>query len=140
MKQTSLLLALIVISISLGLGSCAKKQQPDTPSTRIIGTWKKVKFATDDNNNGQIDSWEIFPVQPNITNTLEFKKDNTGVEKTTYSPDLDFRWQIVGDLSVMLSYSANDTVIYQLESINSGNMTLTTRNNISLAGYYYDKQ
>jgi len=139
-KRIPLLSALPVIAICIGLSSCAKKETPDTPSSRLVGTWKKVQFATDDNNNGTIDKWEIFGVQPNITNTIEFNKDNTGVEKTTFSPDLGFRWQIVGDLSVRISYDANDTVTYNIASVNSSSLNLTTRTTFSLVGYYYDKK
>jgi hypothetical protein len=140
MNRRSLFLLTAMLSISIGFNSCAKKESANTPSDRLIGKWKKVKFATDDNNNGQIDSWEISAVQPNIVNTVEFKKDNTGVEKTSGAFDLDFTWEIVGELSLQVIYSANDTIRYNLIDVNSSALNLTTRTSISLAGYYYDRQ
>jgi len=139
-KRISGIAMFVVASCSMGLSSCARKEGPNTPFTKLVGTWKKVQFATDDNNNGQIDAWEISAVQPNITNTIEFRKDNTGVEKTSFSPDLDFKWSVVGDVSVLLTYNANDTLLYRLVSVTSSTLEMTTRGNISLAGYYYDRQ
>lgn len=136
-KRISLIL-LFVIALSVGFGSCAKKESPQTPFTRLLGKWKRVKLATDDNNNGQIEDREIFPDLSNIVNTIEFKKDSTGVEKTTFSPDLEFHWQITGEGSVTLTYTANYSITYRIVSVTSHDLNLTTRTNTGLAGYYYE--
>lgn len=134
----SILSALLVISI--GLSSCAKKEKPDTLFTRLIGTWKQVKQATDDNNNGTIDDWEITPLDPNLTNTMEFGKDSTGIDKKTYSLDLKFQWHILGESSIQLNYEANDTVIYRVVNASSNQLTLTTRLPQGLVGLYFERQ
>ena len=137
-KSISLLLLFVIFSCSIGLSSCAKKEGVDTPFTRLVGKWKRVKLATDDNNNGQIEDREIFPDVANITNTIEFKKDSTGVEKTTFSPDLPFRWQITGEGAITLFYAANFTISYRVVSVTSHDLNLTTRATTGLVGYYYE--
>lgn len=131
-------LALVLIT------SCAKKESPDTPANRILGKWKLVKTATDDNGNGQIDDVEIHPVPAIVDNEKVFNKDGTGVETNVYNGvttlPLNFSWKIVGKDSVWVGYVANDTITYYLSTVSSANLTLTTNTQFGLAWYYYDKK
>ena len=130
---------LFIAFLVLGVSSC-KKPALETPFTRIIGKWKKVKYATDDNHNGVIDQKEIFLVESGVKNELLFKKDSTGVETTNSSPALSFKWRIVSGASVLIAYSANDTITYNITDISSVDLTLTTTTKLGLAWYYYIKE
>ena len=138
-RLTILLLALFVAAATVGLYSC-KKQGLETPFTRMFGKWKKVKYATDDNRNGVIDPKEIMVVESSVKNELLFKPDSTGVESSTSSPDLSFKWKIYDGTSVLIQYSANDTITYSISNISSVDLTLTTMTKLGLAWYYYIKE
>ena len=130
---------LFIATIVLVVSSC-KRQAPDTPFSRIIGKWKKTKYATDDNRNGVIDQQEIFLVESGVKNELLFKQDSTGMETTNSAPALTFKWRIVSGASVLIQYSANDTVEYSITNISSVDLTLTTNTKLGLAWYYYIKE
>lgn len=108
--------------------------------SRLVGKWVKVKSATDDNNNGQIDSWEQQAVATGKKNVLEFKQDNTGGEYTEGTPDLTFTWMINGEQSLMMIYSTGDTIVSKIAQVNSGNLALTSKAKFGLVGYYYTRE
>ncbi len=136
MKRSLLFLTLFTV-FALAIVSSCKKEKKQTPFTRVQGKWRKMKYATDDNRNGIIDIREIRVIESSITNTIEFKGDSTGVEKTSSSPDLNFRWQIVGAASILVQYTAGDTVVYTIQNITSEDMTVTTDSKLGLLWYYY---
>ncbi len=140
MKKASVFFFVGCIALSIGWVSCKKEEKLNTPSSRLLGKWKKVRYATDDNANGVLDEWEMRPVEPGITNVIEFKKDSSGIERTTFSPDLDFRWFIGGDVSLMTIYSTGDTIAYKVVLVTSANLHISTKTKNGLAGYYYDTQ
>lgn len=128
------------ILLASGLNSCRKTEKLSTLASKLVGKWTKVRYATDDNANGQIEDSEQRNVPPGITNVLEFKSDNTGGEYATNSPDLPFSWQMNGEQSLMLIYATGDTIVHKIALVNSGNLNLTYRSKIGLAEYFYNKQ
>ncbi len=139
-KKTLIISLIGCIALCIGWSSCKPKENITTPFTRLIGKWQKVRYATDDNGNGGLDEWEIHSTLPTNVETLEFKKDSTGVEKGTLSPDLKFHWFIGGDVSLYLVYSSGDTIAYKVVTNTAANLHLTTRTKLGLAGYYYDRK
>ena len=138
-RYFTILLALFLGYLLLGLTSCAKKEPAATLFSDMLGTWKKTAYATDDNGTGIIIPSEITPQPSNITDILVFRKDTTGYEKTSANPDtLNFKWYVNGD-SVTVEYVQHDTITYYVENVNSVNLTLYTSGNKGLAAYYYSK-
>ena len=142
-KKTVIFLSLFLFILCAGLAACTKKKAPDTPFTRVLGKWRKVQYATDDNNNGTIEPREIHSVPSSLDDEILFTNEATGVETTVsngvQSTVLTFDWKIVGGDSVWVAYRANDTVTYFLAGVSSHNLQLTTNTKFGLASYYYDK-
>lgn len=127
---------LFIAAQLLVVPSCKKSEGLATLFSRVLGTWKEAKYATDDNGNGVIDPSEIHPVPADIDNELTFNKDSAGVSTTNGFP-LNFTWSIIEGSELMVSYSANDTIEYNLIEISSDDLTLTTYTNLGLTWYYY---
>ncbi len=121
------------------LSSCKKNTDNNSPNARIIGKWEKTGFATDDNSNGIIDQWEKNPASTIITNILEFKKDSTGSEYTTQSPDLGFVWYFSGDISLNTVYNTGDTFKYKVLLLSGSELQISTNSKLGLSAYYYKK-
>lgn len=132
------ILCSLLLAASAIMMSCNKKETIGSPSSRLIGKWKKVRYATDDNANGQIDDWEIQAVDAGITNIMEFKKDSTGIESATFAVDQAFTWLITGEKSLVTVYNSGDSILYKLVLISQSNLHITTKTKLGLAGYYYD--
>lgn len=122
------------------VNACRKTESSPTVSLKLVGKWTKVRYATDDNANAQIEQSEQRYVPNGITSVLEFKNDNTGGEYTSNSPDLPFSWQINGEQALMLVYATGDTIVHKIALVNSKNLNLTYRSKIGLAEYYYNRQ
>lgn len=137
-KKVSVIFLVCCIFLASGWVSCTKEKEPETPFTRMVGKWKKVRYATDDNGNGVLDDYEMRPVTQDIVNILEFKKDSTGVEYATHSLDLPFSWYIGNEVSLMTIYKTGDSIAYKVVYVSGANLHLTTKSNVGLAGYYYD--
>ena len=140
MRSNKTIFFILFFAIVLPWISACRKEKIDTPFTRMVGKWKKAKYATDDNNNGQIDTKEIYLVESGVNNELFFKGDSSGTETTNSSPALTFKWRIVAGSSVLLQYSANDTVEYNITNVSSVDLTLTTTTKLGLVWYYYIKE
>jgi hypothetical protein len=138
-KHAAILLIPTALILAL-VSSCSKTEEPENLGTRITGKWKKIKYATDDNLNGKIDSWEINAVEGNVNNEITFNKDNTGTEVDTYVPAINFRWNIAGGDTLVLTRAGNNTVTYQVESVNSSILDLVRITSLGLAWYEYKKQ
>lgn len=143
-KKSSILSVLFTVLITGMISSCAKKQQPETPFTKIQGKWKLAKMATDDNGNNQIDNREIFQVPEVQDFQITFNNDNTGSENNTYngvvSPPLKFEWTLVNSDTLKCTFEQQEPVTYYLASISSGNLTLQTLTKFGLAWYSYNKK
>ena len=142
MHRKNSILSLSALALLLGVSviSCRRKDQLDTPYTKLPGKWKKVQYATDDNQNGIIDSWEIHSVESSVTNLLTFKSDSTGADSTTGSLNINFRWKVLHDDSVWIARSGHDTTVYWLAQLSGKNLALTTSTAFGLAWYGYVKQ
>ena len=130
---------LFVAFVACVVMSCSK-DKIQTPFTRMLGTWKEIEYATDDNGNGIIDSWEKQKVPSEVNHRLYFKPDSTGYETNTGAPQLDFRWRTYPGPTLLMEYNANDTVTYNITEISSVDLTLTTTTSLGLVWYYYAKQ
>ncbi len=139
-KRIQLSFLMSCIFLSAGWVSCNKNDSPSTPYTKIIGKWKKVSEATDDNANGVLDQWEVHPLAAGKTGSIEFKKDSTGTEFNNLTQDLPFRWMLTGEMSLVISYATGDTFLYKIAAVNSAHLQLTTKSKFGLAAYYYDTQ
>jgi hypothetical protein len=139
MKRTNcIVFFLLCFGISVGFVSC-QKSTVTNPSVRIIGKWKKANYATDDNVNGVIDSWEMRKASTAVVNVLEFKKDNSGIETSTGSPYLGFSWSLSGGL-LKITYNTGDAFSYNVMLLNSAKLNITAKTSVGLAGYYYESQ
>lgn len=127
------------VLLSVGFVSCHKNEKQPVLSARMVGKWKKVRYATDDNANNVIDDWEIHDVDPAIINILYFLEDSTGTEYTTNSPDLGFHWFITAEQSLSFAYTNAESTIFKITRINSANLEMTTKAKNGLIGYYYDR-
>ena len=139
--KTLVTISTLFLLLSLLVCSCTKKKQPDTPFTRVMGSWKKVQFATDDNGNGIIDQQEIRNVQLGMIDILVFKSDTTGYEATSVDGSKDtlrFNWFVGGD-SLYVSYDAHYSAHYLISHISTGNLELLTGDSLTLAWYSYNR-
>jgi hypothetical protein len=140
MKKVNVIILSSALMLAYALlPACNKRQGADTPFARVIGKWKKVQYATDDNGSGKIESYEIHDVESSVNNVLVFSADNTGYETNDFAPTLNFTWNIAGD-SIYRNGSGHLSITYFLAAVNSYNLTLTTNTNLGLAWYNYQKQ
>ena len=143
MRNTiAILSTLFVLSALVSIVSCSKKQQPDTPTTRVQGRWKKAQYATDDNNNGRIDEQEKRTQQVNFTDIISLSPDATGYQAVNHDNFVDtaaFAWFVGGD-SLFIDYAAHLSVHYHIEHVNSLSLQLLTTTSTGLAWYNYVKQ
>ncbi len=139
MIQTRFLSCILFLCIFTAISSCSKTETQPSMASKLYGKWKKVQYATDDNANGQLDEWELHNTDEAITNVLEFRKDSTGTEYTTGSPDLPFSWIITSELTMAFSYHGSEAIQFRITRVNSGVLHITTRTDKGLAGYYYQK-
>lgn len=140
---------LAIFSISYGLlllagfASCRKEESLPTPSERLQGKWKKVRYATDDNNNGKIEDLEIHNSPEAEAYFINFNADATGIVNTNFNnveTELGFVWYIKDGDSVHLDYNANYSISYYLSSISSYDLKLISNGPLGLAAYYYKRQ
>jgi hypothetical protein len=87
-----------------------------------------------------LDSWEFRNANAAVVNTLEFKKDSTGMETSTGSPDLPFTWYINAEQTLTIEYNTGDAFFYKITRLDVGKLQITAKTQIGLAGYYYDAQ
>jgi hypothetical protein len=141
MKATNCVNCIVLLFVALFIFFSCKKQNIDSsPAARLIGKWEKVGFATDDNSNGIIDQWEKNATSTEIINAFEFKKDSTGVEFTTQSPDLGFVWYFGINSSLYTIYNTGDTFVYKVLLLTGTDLHISTISNIGMSAYYYKKR
>ena len=140
------ILITLLLPIS-GLDSC-KKTAVDNSFTRLVGKWKEIQTATDDNGNGVIDAEEVHNAPPGYNDILHFNADSLGTETITSNGDteplLNFRWKLNYSDSVNLAYTAHDTITYYINELNASTLILTatslTNAGPILTQNYYNKQ
>jgi hypothetical protein len=134
-------IAISTLFILCVIGSCTKKPQVETPFTRVMGSWQKVQYATDDNGNGVIDQQEIRNQPLGFVDVLVFKPDTTGYEATSIDGSKDtakFTWFVGGD-SLYVAYTAHFSVVYFISHVSTGNLELMTGDSTGLQWYSYNK-
>jgi hypothetical protein len=137
-SKSRILFASVLCLPLILLFSCKKEPTFLTASGRLVGKWKMIKFATDDNSNGLIEEWEFADVKPTLLSTLEFKADSTGVEANTNIPDLRFKWLLTSEQTLRFIYSFGDTVTYSVTRSTTANLHLLARTQYGLAAYQYE--
>ena len=124
-RNKIILIVLLAIYLVVGVLSCAKKQGPDTPYTRMVGKWKLAKTGND-NGNGVI---VYTPVLKGQDWEWTFNNNSTAIELNndgpSQNPTENYDWKIVGADSLWMAGAWHDTTTYYLFSINSSAMTLT---------------
>ena len=139
--KTSFTISTLFVLLVCVVCSCTKKQEAETPFTRVIGNWKKVQYATDDNGNGVIDQQEIRNVQLGVVDVMVFKPDTTGYEALSVDGSKDtskFKWFVGGD-SLYVSYTAHFSVAYFISHVSTGDLEIITGDSLTLAWYHYNK-
>jgi hypothetical protein len=135
----------IVLTIGflcIGVIACKKESNPNQ-FQRLLGKWQEVQYATDDNDNGIMDPWEIRNVNKGYLIYLSFKQDSTGIEAETINDsttNYPFTWFPLQDDSLQRNGIGHDTIIYKIENITSLKMTLETTSNEGLVWYIYNKK
>lgn len=132
------------------VSSCKKKSSPQTIADVMPGKWRLTKYGSDDNLNGRIDNFETRTVANGTLFEMDYKGDGTGVQTNitngVKSPDLKFNWEFLTYDSLRISYDANDTVTYYVNSSSSGAIGLTTAtriqnsNEIGIQWLFFTKQ
>jgi len=143
MNRCATILSIVFIAALAGSTvSCTKRVTPETPFTRIQGKWKKVRYATDDNDNKKIEPIEIHAVLPIEEYYIRFGSDGMGEVNSTYNgvlTTLNFNWAVAAD-SVKIDYDANYTISYHISDVTPKYLTLTAVTPLGLSRYYFDKQ
>ncbi len=141
-------LALIWAFSVLALVAC-KKDKDNTPddknSNLLVGTWKVVSGATDNNNNGQRDADESQTIPPGMTITLTLNKDGTG---STYESDENdtevFTWESRNNnQTLVLQYSPSEEYLIKIVTLTQTDLTLEVvdeDDNPRITWYDYKKQ
>ena len=141
MKLTAKHIFSVLLLLSFAV-SC-KKDTPQTQSSRLLGKWMEVQYATDDNNNGIIDPSEIHNVAKGYTAYMIFNKDSSGLEtvKTNDSTQqLPFTWEYLEGDSLQWNGIGHDSLIYAITNISEIAMTLELGTNYGYVWYFYNKQ
>jgi hypothetical protein len=98
------------------------------------GKWQLTKFGSDDNLNGRIDHYEMHAVAKGSLYEMEYSGDGTGKQTNSNNGvklmELQFRWEFVAHDSLKISYAANDTIIYNVQTSTAGSLGLTTTSKI----------
>ena len=126
--------------------ACKKTDPTETQVTRLENKWLLTKIATDDNANGNIDSYEIHPVASGQTDILQFMNTGSGLETSIDSGKVftyPFTWTFSTD-TVYRVGEGHDIINYILADISSSTLELTTTVATSnggsiLAAYFYKR-
>ncbi len=140
-KNLASFLFVLIFCCSMFCESC-KKEQADTQASRLVGNWKKIQYATDDNNNGILDAQEIHNVQVGFDDYMFFKADSTGSETVKANGETSiyaFRWNLpIGD-SLYRQGVGHLNISYYIVDITSSNLTLVSNQSKVAAWYIYAK-
>ena len=132
---------LVAILLAATVG-CKKDSNP-TEYDRILGKWKQVQFATDDNGNGLLDPQELHSVAKTYSDILAFNNDSEGLE-TVFTDNVTtnyaFSWYLTAADTLQRNGIGHDTILYQIQDITSLHLTLMTTSKVSLVWYIYAKQ
>lgn len=71
-----------IIAVSCLSTSC-KKDDKETRSELIVGTWTLNAYGQDDNSNGTLESSEYDPIPAGVSMVQTYRSDKTGMITTT---------------------------------------------------------
>jgi len=133
---------LCVVVITTSFTAC-KKDTVGNSFQRMVGKWKQVEYATDDNNNGIMDPQEIHNVDKSYDDEIKFNQDSTGVETVIVggtTTNYPFTWMFTEGQTIQRNGVGHDTVTYSVQSITSESLTLMTQTGYGAAWYIYAKK
>lgn len=122
--------------------SC-KKDAISNQFQRLIGKWQEVQYATDDNNNGVLESNELHNISTDYVAYLTFKSDSTGIETITINnvtQAYPFNWVLYNSDSLQRNGVGHDLISYNIVQITSLNLTLMTTSDKGIIWYVYNKK
>ena len=143
-RCNNILLTIVIAYVALSLASCAKKQTPDTPFTKLMGKWKLTQFASGTGNSALIyspldkaEDWEWIFNETSKGYDIESWNGMEGIRD-------DFSFKIVGADSLWKASEKHDTTMYYIQEINSVDMIWTktyklANGNVTTEGYYFTK-
>ena len=126
----------------LFLQACQKTSTPSTPYTQLEGNWKLTQTATDDNDNGILDRNELVNVS-NDVEFLKFNKDLTGTQTITINDTTNtyaFTWNLANNDSELIRIEDGDSIVSQIDNINSTDLTLRQNTTPVISWELYSKQ
>lgn len=118
--------------------SCSKPSGTNPYQSEIIGTWKAVQIANDNNNNQKMDATELRTFTPKEGLYYTFNSDKTGIRNSsdtgatlTYDTTYTFIYSFAGNY-VDMRFNASDDIKMYIEKIDNttGMMTLRSEDNI----------
>jgi len=137
-KHIQFTLAILAsIIVLLCIHSCSKPSTLETPFTMLVGDWKLVATATDDNLNGVMDPEEIQSWPAANTELLKFNPDSSGNESKTYdniTTNYTFHWSFYNSFhEISRSYSSKTVIYSHLDLLTPTDMHIMTMDTV-----YYD--
>lgn len=134
------LLILLTVFLLLSVG-CKRKENVETPLTRLVHKWLLVKSAVDDDLNGTIDPIEYKQVSGSLTTYYSFDADNTGDETVTptggSSLIYNFTWDLTGDTLNIVRVGRNSNNYY-VKRLTNISMELILSTDRGPAGYMFE--
>jgi hypothetical protein len=144
-RNKTIVLLLFAAYCTSGLASCAKKQEPDTPFTKIMGRWKLTKFASDAGNGPLI----YTPFDKAVDWKWFFDNDSKGYDIQSWNGQEGikevYEFRIVGADSIRIATTTHDTSIYFIAEINSSDMVWTKSHKLPngnpvTEGYFFSRE
>lgn len=141
-----MILTLVLSTLVLVACKKDKDQTPDdTDNNLIIGTWKAVSGAEDNNGNHQRDADENITLPPEVIITLTLNKDGTG---STYEYDSDgtedketFTWESRNNNQILvLKYSPSEEALIKIVTLTQTDLTLEVNDDPEIIWYDYKRQ
>lgn len=129
MKKQTITLSILFMSVLIALSSCKKEKVDIIPDirVRILGIWKFIQFAGDENENDRIDSSEIKKIGPNEHLTFIVNNDGTAsfksvnYDRNTVS-ETPYLWHMENDSMLILNrndgYKETQAVRVNVDYIN----------------------
>ena len=108
----------------------------------LLGKWKEVQFATDDNDNGILDASELHNVAQGYISYLTFNKDSSGTESITANDstiNYPFKWVFKNNDTFQRAGLGHDTITYDIVNITALSLQMQTTTNRGVVWYVYNK-
>ncbi len=117
MKKPMMWISGVLISCSLLMGACRKKDDTPARSQLIIGTWAVNAYGNDDNMNGVLDESEHKVIPAGASLVITLRTDNSGVATLDSTGKMSvtkgFTWQLInGDDDIKVTVDNNVTIVH----------------------------